>query len=389
MRNVFNTMVMNEKSSTIAAMWLFPLLRRALWNESFEGVLSPKEFRSVLSLAEGQTVFGLVSDALEKIEVKGMHIESQITKLAILETIGRQQQIRRQNALINREQGDFADRCNQEGIEYLVVKGQTIGCLYPKPELRQAGDIDFLFPVDLTVGRNKDYEMQRSKMAKIFPEVQLPPKMEEYEVAFNHNGVLYELHTSLRGWAKKRHQEVWDDLMEKEWKEKNYVEIDGVKVRTLSPTLNAAYVFIHLFFHFIREGVSLRQLCDWAVVLHHYNAEIDKDKLIRILLELDMFDAYCAFGTILVDELGLPKKEFPVSLDDNDREWKGKILEDIFRGGNFGKLHHQAHSSWKFKVETMCVALRNSFRYYRLCPSEVGGMIPRLLKGNLKILLAK
>ena len=98
---------------------------------------------------------------------------------------------------------------------------------------------------------------------------------------------------------------------------------------------------------------------------------------------------YCAIGTILEDELGLPKKEFPVSLDDNDRKWKGKILEDIFRGGNFGKLHHQAHSSWKFKVETMCVALRNSFRYYRLCPSEVGGMIPRLLKGNLKILLAK
>lgn len=64
-----------------------------------------------------------------------------------------------------------------------------------------------------------------------------------------------------------------------------------------------------------------------------------------------------------------------------------RILGDIFRGGNFGKLNHQARSSWKYKVETMGVAMRNSFRYYRLCPSEVGGMIPRLVKVNWKILI--
>ena len=360
------------------------LLSAALGNKQPKVSISAKDFYKIMSFAEQQTVLGLVFDVLKDKRIDGL-----TDKKTVFDAMAKAENIKRQNTIVNKELTEFADRCNQEGIDYIVVKGQTIGCLYPKNELRQAGDIDFLFPVEPAMERYKNYKIQRSKMATIFPEVQLPPKMEEYEVAFNHNGVLYELHTSLRGWAKKRHQKVWDSLIEKEWQEKYFVEIDGVKVRTLSPTLNAAYVFIHLFFHFIREGVSLRQLCDWAIVLHHYNAEIDKDKLIRILLELDMFDAYCAIGTILVDELGLPKKEFPVSLDDNDREWKGKILEDIFRGGNFGKLHHQAHSSWKFKVETMCVALRNSFRYYRLCPSEVGGMIPRLLKGNLKILLAK
>ena len=212
--------------------------------------------------------------------------------------------------------------------------------------------------------------------------------MKEYEVGFKHNGVLYELHTSLRGWAKKKHQVIWDALMEKEWKEQQYVEIDTVKVRTLSPTLNAAYVFIHLFSHFIREGVSLRQLCDWAMVLHHYKNEIDKDKLLEILLDLNIFDAYCSFGTILTDHLGLPVEEFPLTLGDNDRKWQNKILKDIFGGGNFGKLHHQAHSSWKYKMETMRIAIRNSFRYFFLCPSEIGGMIPRLVKGNLKILFS-
>lgn len=358
------------------------LLPCALWNKPLNDAISAGNFNTFLVQAEQQTILGLVFDVL-----KDLHIKGPKDKKMVFEAMAKAENIKCQNALVNKELTEFADKCNQQGIDYLVVKGQTIGCLYPKPELRQAGDIDFLFPVDLTVGRNKDYEMQRSKMAKIFPEVQLPPKMEEYEVAFNHNGVLYELHTSLRGWAKERHQKVWDGLMEKEWQEKHYVEIEGVKVRTLSPTMNAAYVFIHLFFHFIREGVSLRQLCDWAMVLHHNKDEIDKESLLEMLLDLNIFDAYCAFGTILTGHLGLPGDEFPLPLGEADRKWQERIVKDIFGGGNFGKLHHQAHSSWRYKYETMCVAVRNSFRYYWLCPSEIGGMIPRLVKGNLKILV--
>lgn len=363
--------------------WLIMgLLRCALWNSYYDNILSLDSVNNGLKHAEQQTILGLVFDVL-----KDKRVEGQTDKKPIFEAMAKTDNIKRQNALINKELTDFANKCNQQGIDYLVVKGQTIGCLYPKPELRQAGDIDFLFPVDSTVNRDKDYAFQRVKMAKIFPDVQLPHKMKEYEVGFKHNGVLYELHTSLRGWAKKDHQKIWDVLMEQEWKEQHFVEIDEVKVRTLSPTLNAAYVFIHLFFHFIREGVSLRQLCDWAMVLHHYKNEIDKDKMLEMLLDLDLFDACCAFGTILTDHLGLPVKEFPLPLGDNDRKWQDKILKDIFGGGNFGKLHHQAHSSWKFKMETMRIAIRNSFRYYSLCPSEIGGMIPRLVKGNLRILV--
>lgn len=133
--------------------------------------------------------------------------------------------------------------------------------------------------------------------------------------------------------------------------------------------------------------MSLRQLCDWALVLHHYKDEIDGDMLMAILHELGLFDAYCAFETILVDKIGLSAKKLAIPISDDDRKWQGTILGDIFRGGNFGKLNHQARSSWKYKVETMGVAMRNSFRYYRLCPSEVGGMIPRLVKVNWKILI--
>lgn len=334
--------------------------------------LSAMDFAYVVTLAEQQTVFALVMDALNDVQINDME-----DKMPLYEAIGVMEQIKQQNRIVNAELADFSSICEANGLEYLMVKGQSIACLYPKPELRMSGDIDFLVHVS-------HFNFQDFAGA-LGVEI---PKMVEYEVGFDRNDIRYELHTSLRGWAKKKHQEVWDALIEKEWEQEHYAEIAGQKVRTLSPTLNAAYVFIHLFFHFIREGVSLRQMCDWAMVLHHYRGEIDRERLMQILLDLGLFDAYRVFGTILVDKLGLPIMEFPVPINDEDRKWQEKILDDIFRGGNFGMLNHEASSSWKYKAETFCVALRNSFKYYKLCPSEVGGMIPRLMKINIKVLFS-
>ena len=353
------------------------LLRCVLWRHKYSGTLSAIDFMQVMSIADKQTVLGLVFEAL-----KDRRLEGITDKKPIFEGMSKAEKIKRQNHLLNKDLVGFVNKCDQLEIGYLVVKGQTIGCLYPKPELRQPGDIDFLFPVE------SDYETQRAKMAQIFPKTQLPEKMLEGEVGFKHNGIIYELHTSLRGWAKKKHQKIWDDLMEQEWKELHYVEIGGVKVRTLSPTMNAAYVFIHLFFHFIREGVSLRQMCDWAIVLFHYEKEIDRERLMKILIDLDMLDAYRAFGVLLVDDIGLESQLFPFQLGEEDRVWRKFIIGDIIRGGNFGMLHHKSSGSWKYKMETMRIAIRNSFKYYKLCPSEVGGMIPRLVKGNLRLLFS-
>ena len=353
---------------------LFNILRSAIWNVRIEDSFQGDDFLKIISLSEQQTVLGLVFDILEKQSVNGLK-----DKMVIFETIAKVENIKQQNKLVNSELKEFTLRCNQEGIDYIIVKGQTMGCLYPKPILRQPGDIDFLLC--------KSYSESKSSIENILS-VSLPEKMLEYEVGIEKNNIRYELHINLRGWAKKKHQKIWNNLMVKEWEKKHYVEVDGLEVRTLSPTLNAAYVFIHLFFHFIREGVSLRQICDWVMVLHHYKDQINREELRNILQSLDVYDAYRAFGAIIVDELDLPLEEFPFAINEEDRKWKGVILKDIFDGGNFGNLYHQAKQTWLYKYETMRIAIKNSFRYYHLCPSEVGWMIPRLIKGNFKILFS-
>lgn len=352
---------------------LCSLLRSALWDESFLGEISKEEFSDLMELAKEQTVYGLAFDTISQQSAKG-----QFDKRQLLKAYAKTEKIKCKNALVDKKLKEMVQMFDDNGVDYLVVKGQTYSRLYPKPEMRASGDIDFLI--------HQPYRDVKEVLEQQYS-INLPEKMIENEIGFKHEGVLFELHTSLRTYAKQCHQQVWNPLIEKEWQEKYEVEVDGVKVRTLSPTMNAAYVFIHLFFHFIREGVSLRQFCDWAMVLHHYQNEIDRETLSKILSDLDLSEACRAFGTILTDCLGLPVSEFPLPLDDNDRKWKNQIIEDIIKGGSFGKLNHQAKNSWKFKMETLRLMIRNTVRYYRLCPSEIGGMMPRQLKANLKLLL--
>ena len=347
---------------------LFTFLRNAIWRIEHDvpKELSEEEVSRLISVADEQTVSGLAVEAIIQNDIK-------IPQEWVFEAVGIDTQTKQANKQLNDELKEFVRLSLKD---YVVVKGQTIAAIYPNPMARLSGDIDFLV---------QDYPAAKELLKKEWC-IELPSKLFDREFAFEHGGVTYEIHDQLIVFGSRKHQRYWDELLKRP---SYYVSIDGVQIPTLAPTVNAIYVFVHLFFHFLREGVSLRQFCDWAMVLHHYRDEIVCKDLMVALDQLELVKAYKALGCILVDDLGLPKEDFPYKLNEEDRKWHNKLLDDIFKGGNFGKLNHQANGTWKYKIETIGVALRNTFKYYRLCPSEVGGMIPRLMKVNLKVLLKR
>lgn len=347
----------------------FKVLQCALWRKEFDECLSSNEFLGLMATAEQQTVMALVFDVLS-----GLNIGAD--RNVVLKYAGMSSMIQHRNQTFNFELKDFVRCCNQSAIDTIVVKGQTISSLYPKPLLRISGDIDFLI--------RDDYQSCKSHIEDAL-KVTLPSKMVEKEVSFIRSNVLYELHNSLIAFGSKRNVVYWEKMMAEEWMTPFYTDVEGSPVRTLSPTVNAVYLFVHLFFHLIREGVGLRQFCDWAVFLHAYRDNIDNEKLKEILEHLGIAKAYRAFGYILVNDLGLPSSSFPLDITKEDKKWRKTILQDIFKGGNFGKQNHKAQSSLLFKMETVKMAVRNSFRYYPLAPREVGMLVPRLIKMNLRL----
>ena len=346
---------------------LFTCLQNALWHneEGLPKELTEKDISLLISVAGEQTVSGLIVDAIIRNDTKIPH--KWVSKV-----VGIEMQIK----LVNREMNDELKRFVKLPLkDYIVVKGQTIASIYPNPLVRMAGDIDFFV---------YNYPEAKELLEREWG-IELPSRLVDKEYSFEHRRVVYEIHDQLIVFGYRKHQRFWNELLKCPCE---YVNINGFQIPTLTPTVNAVYVFVHLFFHFLREGVSLRQFCDWAMVLHHYREEIDRNVLNHALDQLDLVKAYKALGCVLVDDIGLSEGDFPFELNNEDRKWHDKLLDDLFKGGNFGKLNHQANISWKYKMETISVALRNTFRYYQLCPSEVSRMIPKLVKVNLKIMLS-
>lgn len=343
----------------------FKLLRNALWHqdETLPRELSPQVSSFILQMAKEQTISGLIIDALIRNDVR-------IEQKAVFESVGILEQIKETNRQLNKELLQFANLMKQSQVEYVVVKGQTVAALYLEPLLRMPGDIDFLV---------SDYRSSSKVIADAW-NIEFPESLIDKEVAFNHNGVTYELHTVLTQFGSYRHRKVWRALMNTT---PSIIKIEDAEVLTVQPMVNAIYLFVHLFFHFIREGVGLRQLCDWAMLLRHYQNEIDSKQLENVLNSLGMTNAFKAFGCLLVDKLGL--QSFPLKLTEKDRRYTEKLLNDILKSGNFGHNTRQtAKLGFAYKMETLKRTARNCCFYYRLAPVELSLIIPRLAWLNVK-----
>jgi len=155
-------------------------------------------------------------------------------------------------------------------------------------------------------------------------------------------------------------------------------------VPTLSPTVNAFYVFVHLYHHFMKEGVGLRQLCDWARLLHVEREKIDRAKLTEILEALGYTKAFCTFGSVLVEWLGLPADDFPFALTDAHKRKAEQVLQVVHSGGNFGK-HDRKHASnaWLHSLQTGWRSVSHVVRFFSLSLGENLHLIPRLVKESL------
>ena len=340
------------------------VFRQALWGEEpFTSNIERDDVRSLIAEAKKQTVAGLVIDVLTRNNVS-MDRETVMQSMLFL------QQVKATNLRVNEALKSFVTLMDEAGLDYMVVKGQTIAAFYPQPLLRTSGDIDF---------RIKDFEASRRLLAEKW-DVHLPETMKEKEQVFEYQGVTFELHTRLVDFYSKKHQRYWNEIVEKD----TYtVIVDGVEIRTMSPTVYAVYVFLHLFFHFIREGVGLRQLCDWAILMHHWEKDIDKERLAEILTNVGMTKAYRAFGCILTDSLGL--KNFPFEATEKNRRTGQKILQEIFKVGNFGKYDRKGYKGMRFKIETMMRSLRNCVRYMSLSPKELSLFIPKRIWLNIRL----
>ena len=354
--------------------FIFMLVRSALWKQPLEHFdMTPWEYKSVMEDAEKQCVTGLITDCLR---TNNMGLK----KKCVIHMLKLQKALIAENQRINGNLKELMELLGKRGITPIVVKGQSIGALYPTPNLRVPGDIDFYV-------HPKDFEITLQIIEQEWLEESANRKKIEKEFAFDHNGTTMELHKHLLVFANKKLMKYFSELVQSS--ERVNVIIDDFVIKTLEPTVNIFYTFCHLYHHFRMEGVAVRQLCDMAIVLHANKDDINRQRLKDILRETDYTNAFKAFGSIITRKIGLPEDEFPINITEKDHQRGNKILKEILRSGNWGLYGRKTHeANLKHTLETGKIEIMNNLRFFNLSPrenlSQLTWDVPSRIKNMLK-----
>ena len=347
---------------------LFELLREALWSQNSKLQNSkPINYSQLIDLAEKQTVVPLVLQAMERAQVE---LSKEGRRRMLIYT----QKSVKHNRKLNQEIGALVTLLQQHGIDYVVVKGQVLASYYAHPVLRQGGDIDFYCD---TINFSKAHDIIRQEWE--VEEHHSDPGFHEH---FSHHGIDFEMHYALVHLHNKRKDGYWERLLQET--PAIEVAVEGLKVKTLHPTIHSLYVFLHLWHHLVELGVGLRQFCDLAMILHSCKAEIDHEALRGHLRELGLEKAFRACGCILVDQLGLPAEDFPYVLSAKDRKYTERILDVVFYRGNMGLYNRKGGvKGWKHVIEAAFVKTAHFVKFYPMAPGYMREWMRQLLKGKV------
>lgn len=352
------------------------LLRCALW-ETHPEVAYLDDWNGVVRMAQRQTVFGLVVHAALQTEA--------VSQLATESHQLLQQQIddmtiaaKQANSLISQ----LIKALSREGIEAILLKGQGLAAFYPNPELRQCGDIDLLV-------RSTDYVKAVeviNRMATLRTLSKAYTTEKHYHITIK--GIPVELHWSCMVFNTHEINIKYEAMEEQGLKEPtDDFLLDGTCIHRLSTTFNVFYVFLHLWEHFVEVGIGLRQVCDWAMLLHRRHEQINLNLLHEQLEALGLQRPWQLFGCMTVCYLGLPSEEMPFYDSGYSRKAK-RLLHIILKEGNFGRSmnlnrFHSHQRGFKRRLTTVVSIQVRSWRIFTLLPDEGWLYWKSKMKGGL------
>ena len=321
----------------------FDLLKVGLWLDVSAQDLLPREsdlvnvdWGEVQRLAEEQSVVGLVASGIDyyKANIPGF----KITKADALQFIGQTLQQEQRNQAMDIFIGKIVAKMQEDGVNLVLLKGQGVAQCYAKPELRSCGDVDLLLTED-------NYEKAKELLVPVASSLESEYKNTKH-LGLTIDPWIVELHGSLRGGISNRVNRTLDEIQKETFAggDVRTWDNDGVPVSMMGIDNDAIYVFAHFVNHFYKDGLGLRQICDWCRLLWTYKDELDVQRIEKRVRQMGLFSEWRAFSAYAVEYLGMPKEAMP--LYSPDRKWVKKaelINKFILRVGNMG---HNRDSSY-------------------------------------------
>lgn len=262
------------------------------------------------------------------------------------------------NKILN-ERAKFLTRYFRErNYKTCVLKGQGVARLYPMPELRLCGDIDIWVDgkQDAIISCLKDNYIGLRHIDYVHSEVAFFDDA-EVEVHFRPSWMYNPI-------TNNRLQKFFKDNASLQFA--NYDDTIGFAYPKIG--FNLVYSLIHINRHIFEEGIGLRQLLDYFYILDK-STKAERNNAFSVLCELGL--KKFAGDIMYVEEkvFNLDKEKMLCAPDEKEGTF---LLEEILRGGNFGR--YDSRNEWYMKESRLkrgLFHLKRNLRYLKHYPSEV------------------
>jgi hypothetical protein len=324
------------------------LVRAGLWEQDVElRNYGFTDFEEVLRMSEEQNVVGLVTAGIEHAQ------DVKVPQQYVLQLVGLALQIEQQNQAMNSFIGVLVEKLRKEDIYTILVKGQGVAQCYEKPLWRASGDVDLLLS-DSNYQKAKEFLLPLSSGNK-------PDERYSKHLGMNIDQWYVEIHGTLRTGLLGRVDREVDDVQKDVFCNGNMRAWQNGKAEVFLPSPNndVFFVFTHYIKHFYKEGMNLRQICDWCRLLWTYRTEIDADLLENRLRKSDLISEWKAFAALAVDWLEMPVEAMPLYNENDNQNKKLKkkaerLLEFILSGYTGSKVKDTLAIAKIFPYKTFC-----------------------------------
>lgn len=239
---------------------------------------------------------------------------------------------------------EFAEELSKRDIQTAVLKGLAYASYYPNPYHRESGDLDCYL-----MGKKDEGD----KIA-----VEIGGKMEE--AGYKHSHLRYkdlaiENHQFLTSFDNTKLGVRTERLLQ-ELICVGCRPIGETKLQNPSADFNALFLIKHAQRHFMKEGICVRHLLDWAFFLKAESQNVNWDKVIPIMKECRILEFAKVMTRLCIEQLGM---KIDIEGLSSPSKMSNVVLADILDGQpdllheNFaqkiGRIIRRFYRMWKFR----------------------------------------
>ena len=235
-------------------------------------VVTNLDWRQLYTFASRQALLGFCFDGIERLtkEFSEELKQNPMGRDLLMTWMGAAQQIRRQNMNVNAVASKLYSMLRKDGLRCCILKGQGNALMYPNVYSRNPGDIDVW--VNASRSQITEYAKKHFEIGDDIRYHHIETSMDGVPVELHFfpctmNNPLY--HARLQKWFKRN-----ADLQCS-----NVVSLpDGIgEIAIPTTAFNVIYQLTHLYHHFFDEGLGMRQIIDYFLVVNDFSKNVFLD----------------------------------------------------------------------------------------------------------------